>query len=205
LPFPLIAKPLAEGTGKGINAGSKITDNTALRLVCEDLLTQYEQPVLVEQFLPGREFTVGLVGTGRKAEVVGALEIRLRDEAEPDVYSYGNKEQSEDLCDIVLVRANEDAAVAEAERIALAAWCAVAGRDAGRIDIRCDAAGKPQLIEINPLAGLHPTHSDLPALWNDMGATYVALIERIVESARLRIAAPTGYLGLRIANSQGQA
>ena len=118
--------------------------------------------MLVEQFLPGREFTVGIVGTGAEAEVVGTLEIVLRDAAEPDVYSYVNKEQSEELCDVVLVRATDDAAVAEAERIALAAWRAVAGRDAGRIDLRCDAAGKPQLMEINPLAGLHPTHSDLP-------------------------------------------
>jgi D-alanine-D-alanine ligase len=204
LPFPLIAKPLAEGTGKGINAASKITDRAGLQRVCERLLKQYEQPVLVEQFLPGREFTVGLVGTGAEAEVVGTVEIRLRDTAEPDVYSYANKEQSEELCDIVLVQANEDAAVAEAERIALAAWRAVAGRDAGRIDLRCDAAGKSQLIEINPLAGLHPTHSDLPALWNDMGATYVALIERLVESTRVRIAAPRGCPGLRIANSQGE-
>jgi D-alanine-D-alanine ligase len=199
-PFPLIAKPLAEGTGKGINAASKIKDRTDLRRVCEHLLTQYEQPVLVEQFLPGREFTVALVGTDAEAEVVGTVEILLRDAAEPDVYSYLNKEQSEELCDLLLVRATNDATVADAERIALTAWRAVAGRDAGRIDLRCDAAGKPQLIEINPLAGLHPTHSDLPAVWTDMGGAYVELIERIVESARLRIA----DWGLRIANSEGR-
>jgi D-alanine-D-alanine ligase len=154
----------------------------------------------MEQFLPGREFTVGLVGEDSDAEVIGTVEILLRDTAEPDVYSYVNKEQSEDLCDVVLVRATEDATVAEAEQIALAAWRAVAGRDAGRIDVRCDAIGKPQLIEINPLAGLHPTHSDLPAIWTDMGSTYIELIERIVESARYRIS----DIGLRIADSQGQ-
>jgi D-alanine-D-alanine ligase len=164
------------------------------------LLQQFKQPALIEQFLPGREFTVGLVGTGGDAEVVGSLEILLRDAAERDVYSYVNKEQSEELCDVVLVRATEDPAVAEAERIALAGWLAVAGRDAGRIDLRCDTAGKPQLMEINPLAGLHPTHSDLPAVWEDMGGTYVGLIERIVESARLRNA----DCGLRIAESHGR-
>jgi D-alanine-D-alanine ligase len=188
LPFPLIAKPLAEGTGKGINAASKITDRNALRQVCARLLIQYVQPVLVEHFLPGREFTVGVVGTGAKAQVIGTLEILLRDAAEPGVYSYVNKEQSEDLCDCPLVRATDDAAVAEAERIALAAWRVVAGRDAGRVDLRCDAAGKPHLIEINPLAGLHPTHSDLPLLWTETGAEYVDLIGRIMESAQLRIA-----------------
>jgi D-alanine-D-alanine ligase len=188
LPLPLIAKPLAEGTGKGINAASKITDRSELRRVCERLLMHYEQPVLVEHFLPGREFTVGLVGTGEKADVVGTLEILLRDVAEPDVYSYVNKEKSEELCDCPLVRATDDVAVAEAELIALAAWRAVAGRDAGRIDLRCDAAGNPQLIEVNPLAGLHPTHSDLPILWTETGAEYVDLIGRIVASAKSRIA-----------------
>ncbi len=142
--------------------------------------------MLVEQFLPGREFTVGLLGSGADAEVLGTLEIILRKEAERDVYSYVNKEHCEVLCEFPFVRAADDRVVADAERIALAAWRAVAGRDAGRIDLRCDAAGKPQLIEINPLAGLHPTHSDLPMLWTAIGREYVELIERIVESARLR-------------------
>jgi D-alanine-D-alanine ligase len=187
LRFPMIAKPLAEGTGKGIDRASKITDGAALRLVCERLLKQYKQPVLVEKFLPGREFTVGVVGTAAKAEVVGTLEIVLNGMAEPDVYSYGNKEQSEELCDLSLVLPRSYAAVAEAEEIALASWRAVVGRDAGRVDLRCDAAGKPQVIEINPLAGLHPTHSDLPTVWTKTGGAYVELIARIVASAQSRV------------------
>src|SRR5262249_34475978 len=150
---------------------------------CERLLAQYAQPVLVETFLPGREFTVGLLGTGADAEAVGTLEIILRDAADRDVYSYMNKEHCEELCDFPLVRADDDRAIAEAELIALAAWRAVGGRDAGRIDLRCDAAGNPQIMEINPLAGLHPTHSDLPMLWTAIGRDYVELIERIVESS----------------------
>jgi D-alanine-D-alanine ligase len=197
---PMIAKPLAEGTGKGIDRTSKITDGAALRLVCERLLKQFKQPVLVEKFLPGREFTVGIVGTAAKAEVVGTLEIALRDKAEPDVYSYGNKEQSEEFCDLFLVEASKDAAVAEAEEMALAAWRVVAGRDAGRVDLRCDANGKPHVMEINPLAGLHPTHSDLPMVWTETGGAYVELIERIVESARVRIVG----CGLGMMNSQRQ-
>src|SRR4029079_10161181 len=108
------------------------------------------------------------------------------------------KEESDDRCDIGLVRADDDEVVATAEQISLAAWRALCGRYAGRIDLRCDADGKPQLIEINPLAGLHPTHSDLPELWSAVGYKYVELIERIVESARSRIAS----CGLRIADSQ---
>jgi D-alanine-D-alanine ligase len=186
LRFPLIAKPLAEGTGKGINAASKILDRQALRRVCERLLTKYEQPVLVEHFLPGREFTVGLIGTEKDAQAIGTLEIKLRNVAEPDMYSYVNKEESDDRCDINLVSATDDEAVATAEQISLAAWQVIGGCDAGRIDLRCDADGRPQLIEINPLAGLHPTHSDLPELWSASGYEYVDLIGRIVESAMKR-------------------
>jgi D-alanine-D-alanine ligase len=186
LSFPVIAKPVAEGTGKGIDSASKVADLAALRSVSARLLDRFQQPVLVEGFLPGREFTVGLVGTGGAAEVLGTLEITLRDSAEPDVYSYTNKELCEKLVEYAFVPGAEDATVAAAEAIALNAWRAVGGRDGGRVDLRCDADGRPQMIEINPLAGLHPTHSDLPMIWTAMGGAYVDLIGRIVESARLR-------------------
>jgi D-alanine-D-alanine ligase len=188
LPFPVIAKPLAEGTGKGIDAASKIGDRRALVATCERLLDQFDEPVLVERFLPGREFTVGIIGAGDKAKAIGTLEIGLRPDAERDVYSYINKERSEDLCNLSRVDAGNDAQVAEAERVALAAWRAIGGRDAGRLDLRCEKRGQPQLMEINPIAGLHPTHSDLPMLWTAIGREYVDLIGSIVESAKLRVA-----------------
>lgn len=85
-----------------------------------------------------------------------------------------------------LVRPAEEPRVAAAERIALAAWHVIGGRDGGRIDMRCDDAGLPQIMEINPLAGLHPTHSDLPILWTAIGRQYIDLIDQIVASAGLR-------------------
>jgi len=187
VPFPVIAKPIAEGTGKGIDAASKVADRDSLVAACEKLLTRFRQPVLVERFLVGREFTVGLVGTGPSTEAVGCLEIVLCSNAEAHVYSYTNKENSEELVDCVPVSATRDVLVAEAEAIALAAWRAVGGRDAGRIDLRCDDAGHPQVMEINPLAGLHPTHSDLPMLWTSIGRPYVDLIGRIVQEASTRV------------------
>jgi D-alanine-D-alanine ligase len=187
--FPVIAKPLAEGTGKGIDATSKVNDERALRSACERLLKKFRQPVLVEQFLPGREFTVGLAGTGATAEAVGSLEIVLLNDAEPNVYSYVNKENSEELVDCQPIKSADDVLVAEAEAIAVAAWRAIGGRDAGRIDLRCDGVGRPQVMEINPLAGLHPTHSDLPMLWTAAGRSYTDLIGRIVAEARERIPA----------------
>ena len=187
LRLPAIAKPLAEGTGKGIDAASKITDHSSMAMVCEKLLKRYRQPVLIEQFLSGREFTVGIAGSSQCAEAIGSLEIILRDTAEQHVYSYVNKEHSEQLVECRPVSAAEDRLVAEAEAIGVAAWRAIGGRDAGRVDLRCDEAGRPQVMEINPLAGLHPTHSDLPMLWSAAGRKYVDLIGRIVNEARGRV------------------
>ena len=189
LPYPLFAKPVAEGTGKGITPASKIRDAAALRAVCTDLLAKYQQPVLVETFLPGREFTVGITGTGEAAQVVATLEIVLLPQAEADVYSYVNKENSEELVECRLVRAAADSQVAAAERVALAAWRILGCRDAGRVDLRCDAFGSPSFMEVNPLAGLHPEHSDLPILATKAGLSYVELIHRIVASAETRMAA----------------
>lgn len=186
LPFPLFAKPVAEGTGKGIGPMSKIHNSAALESVCRQLLARYRQGVLVETFLPGRELTVGLVGTGAEARVLGTLEITLRPTAEPDAYSYNNKERFEDLVDYRLIRAEQDEAVRQAERIALHAWRALGCRDAGRIDLRSDAAGRPNFLETNPLAGLHPYHSDLPMICARLGLGYETLIGWIVEFASAR-------------------
>jgi len=184
--FPLFAKPVAEGTGKGVRPASRIADRAELNRECSRLLDDYRQPVLVEEFLPGREFTVGLLGTGLEAAVLGTLEIILSEQAEPGVYSYLNKERCEELVEYRLVHSAQDAVVRQAEAIAVAAWRALGGRDAGRIDLRCDADGNPQFREANPLAGLHPCHSDLPMLATAVGMDYVELIERIVASAAAR-------------------
>ena len=92
LPFPLFAKPIAEGTGKGVTAASKITSRAELEGVCLTLLETFRQPVLVEAFLPGREFTVGIIGTGAEAFAPAVLEVRFLEKAEQEVYSYINKE-----------------------------------------------------------------------------------------------------------------
>ena len=187
LPFPLFAKPVAEGTSKGITAASKIVDRQALRRVCGELLDQFRQPVLVETFLPGREFTVGLTGTGAESRVLATVEIRLLPGAEAEVYSYTNKEQCEELVRYVLVRPGNDPLVGRVDEMALAAWRVLGCRDGGRVDIRCDAQGQPHFLEVNPLPGLHPQHSDLPILCGHVGIPYVDLIDRIVRSARRRI------------------
>lgn len=184
LKFPLFAKPNAEGTGKGITAKSKIRNKKELFEVCEYLIKTFKQTVLVEEFLPGREFTTGIIGTGEKAKVIGSMEVILLENAEPDVYSYANKD---DWIGKIEYKIVTDSVVKKAEKFALAAWKGLGCRDAGRIDIRVDRNGIPNIIELNPLAGIHPTHSDLPIICNMKNIQYKTLIEWIVESASERL------------------
>jgi D-alanine-D-alanine ligase len=184
LPFPLFAKPVAEGTGKGINASSKIGSKEVLRSVCEDLLRNFNQPVLVETYLPGKEFTVGIVGTGKSARSVGCIEVVLKGQAEPGAYSYWNKKMYEELVEYRLV---EDGMARKAVEVALASWTGLGCRDGGRVDLRADADGLPHFLEVNPLAGLNPLISDLPILCTMKGMSYKELISQIMESALSRV------------------
>ncbi len=186
LPYPLFAKPVAEGTGKGIDGGSVIREAAALRRRCAWLLERHRQPVLVERFLPGREFTVGILGTGERSEVIGTLEVLLHDQAGSAAYGYETKERCEDLVEYRPVAA-DDAVVLAAEALALAAWRLLGCRDGGRIDLRADQDGIPQLMELNPLAGLHPEHSDLPMIATAVGLPYDQLIAGILASAAARL------------------
>lgn len=183
LPYPLFAKPVAEGTGKGVNAASRINDAAALERICGELLRTYRQPVLVETFLPGREFTVGIVGNGDAARSIGIMEVVLLEKAEAEIYSFHNKENCKEL---VEYRAVDDPEAKLTEALALAAWHALGCQDGGRLDLRSDAAGQPNFIEVNPLAGLHPEHSDLCIIAGKYGITYQNLLAEIVNAALLR-------------------
>ena len=184
LPFPLFAKPVAEGTGKGISAESKVRNPDELRALCRKLLANYRQPVLIERFLPGRELTVGILGTGAAARAIGAMEVLLKAGAEQDAYSFHNKENYEEIVEYRLVN---DALAERAQAVALAAWRGLGCRDGGRVDLRAAADGTPNFIEVNPLAGLRPIHSDLCIICNFVGISYHEMIETIIRSALQRI------------------
>jgi D-alanine-D-alanine ligase len=183
LPFPLFAKPVAEGTGKGIGNSSLIRNVRELLTVCHGLLESFRQPVLLERFMPGREFTVGITGTGRSAVSIGAIEVVLKRCAEPVAYTYHNKKQFEE---VVEYRLAVDGTATKAVEVALAAWRGLGCRDGGRIDLRADGKGMPNFLEVNPLAGLNPDISDLPILCSLAGVTYRDLISRIMDSALSR-------------------
>ncbi len=184
LPYPLFAKPVAEGTGKGIGVASKVHSRRQLETVCRTLLQRFKQPVLVEVYLPGREFTVGVVGTGPKARVLGAMEVFLNAAAEPNAYGYDNKAHFDGRVEYRLI---EGELASQLGEVALASWRALGCRDGGRVDLRSDARGVPHFLEVNPLAGLNPEISDLAILCRLNGIGYVELIGMIMESALERV------------------
>ena len=189
VPFnpPYFIKPVAEGTSKGITPASIIKRRQDLKPRCAEMIDAYRQPVLLETFLPGREFTVGLIGTGSEAVALGTIEVHLLADAEPEVYSYQNKENYEKLVKYQLVNAVEDPVVRDAEAMALDAWRTLSCKDAGRIDIRCNKEGNPHFMEVNPLAGLHPERSDLAIICNHLSMPYRDLIKKIMASAERRL------------------
>lgn len=183
--FPVIAKPISEGTGKGIGKDSVINDKEHLKRQVVRLLSRYRQPVLIEGFLSGREYTAGIIGTGKDARVIGIIEVRLRGNAEPYVYSYINKEFYEENVDYTIVKDGE--IIKRVSEMALKAYEILGCRDAGRVDLREDDDGNLYFLEMNPLAGLHPIHSDLPIICSRIGMSYKELIGVIVESASKRL------------------
>jgi D-alanine-D-alanine ligase len=184
LPYPVFAKPVAGGSSAGISAACLATAPTALAAVCRDLRHRFRQPVLVEAFLPGREVTVGIIGTGVDATVLGVMEVLFLESAEAHGYSYDNKQRYKEHVRYGL--ATGDVAT-QAGKVALAAWRALGCRDGGRVDCRCDAAGQVQFLEVNPIPGLHPVDSDLTILARLLGVPHQQLIERILASAIERL------------------
>ncbi len=159
LPYPLFLKPVAEGSGKGIDARSKVDDVASLRSVATDLLGRFDQPVLVETFLPGREFTVGITGTGADAEVLGVSEIVPKEKFVGAGYGFENKEEVGKIRSTSVRHAGPRPMRRARWRSALGGRCAAAM--AGASTSAATANGAPHFIEVNPLAGLRPNHSDL--------------------------------------------
>ncbi|AKF11500.1 D-alanine--D-alanine ligase family protein [Sandaracinus amylolyticus] len=187
LAFPLIAKPLFEGSSMGVRKHSRVVDLYDLRELCGQLLADYREPVLVEEFCSGPEFTVGILGTGASAQVIGAMEIVPRNCAvEEFVYSLEVKRNYLEEVEYHVPPRRPDELVRAVEDVALAAYRALACRDVGRVDVRLGDDGEPKFLEVNPLPGLNPVTGDLVILARANGLGYADLIGRIVEGARER-------------------
>jgi D-alanine-D-alanine ligase len=181
LHYPLFVKPVSEGTGKGITEKSLVNNSDELAKMVKWILSEFHQPALVEEYLPGREFTVGLVGYGDEAIAVGGMEVITSDNLP---YSVEVKENYQDYCKYKPLDAD---IIDECKSVALRAWKALDAVDAGRVDLKADRNGQICFIEANPLAGLNPIHSDLPMLSRMYGIEYQTLLEMIMKAAIKRI------------------
>jgi D-alanine-D-alanine ligase len=183
LRYPLFVKPVSEGTGKGITEKSLVNSPDELSKMVEWILSEFNQPALVEEYLPGREFTVGVVGYGDEAKAIGGMEVMTANNLP---YSVEVKENYQDYC---TYKPLDPEIIDECKSVALGAWKALDAVDAGRVDLKADRNGNICFIEANPLAGLNPIHSDLPILAGMYGINYQTLLEMIMEAAVRRIKA----------------
>ncbi len=180
LSYPLMVKPAWEGSSVGIGCSNLVYNCEELHKVVLSILTIYKQPALVEEFLPGREFTVAILGT-ENPTVLPIEEIVTR---EP-IYTHTAK--VEDRVEYRWPHLDQET-VSAITSLAKDAYQALGCRDYARVDIRMDASGKPQLLEINTLPGLAPGYSELPRIAQKAGIPYTALINRIVDMAAERYA-----------------
>lgn len=193
LEFPLFAKPLFEGSSMGIRKNSRIASAGELDERVGTLLDHYREPVLVEEYCDGPEFTVAVLGTGASARVVAPMEIVPRKTAVSDfVYSLEMKRSTtwREEMEYVAPPRRDAAFVRSIETIALNAHKALGCRDISRVDVRVGRDGTPKFIEANPLPGVAPGWSDLALLWERVGRTYEDLVNSIVDEARARLGLP---------------
>lgn len=197
LPFPLFVKPVAEGSGKGIFANNVCESSNQLAERVPFLLERYDQPVLVETYLPGPEFTVAILGNGddvRCLPVVG-FDFATLPPGAPPVYGYEAKWIWDTREHPLEIFQCPPAGVAkslcrETERAALDAYRALSCRDWCRIDIRVDRFGVPNVVELNPLPGIIPDpamNSCFPKAARVAGYGYDELIQEVVRIAWKRI------------------
>jgi len=189
LSFPVIAKPSFEGSSMGVRRRSRVTQPSDLRAVVEEMLGDYRQPVLIEEFQTGPELTVGILGNGDRARVIASMEITPT-HGNPSEFVYGIEAKRNYKVEVAyhVPPRLPPAEIARAESLALAAYRALGCRDVGRVDVRFGGDGAPRFIEVNPLPGLNPVTGDLCILSGRIGMEYPALIGAIVDEARRRTA-----------------
>ena len=181
----------------GMDAGSIVFHEEELRRRVRWVVSQYNQPALVEEFLPGREFTVAVMGhkdARRFSHRAGLyhtdgfhrfplLEVESSRSATPGVYGYKTKTLhfgDEGIPAFICPAEVEPGLWGQLQSLAIAAHNAIGALDISRVDIRLDGEGQPRLIEINTLPGLSPGFSDLCVIANADGLSYEDIILEIL-------------------------
>lgn len=180
LPFPLFVKLACDGSSKGIRSNSRVNDKEALRYEIDRLFGGYKEPVLVETFLPGREFTVGVLGNG-SPYVLGVMEVAsVEGLVEDFVYCTTMKRECDEKVRYTCPPELPLSLLHRIEELALDSYQVLGCRDVARIDVRLDRDGTPHFLEANPLPGLAPGYSDLVILADRVGWSYEELVEGIL-------------------------
>ena len=183
---PWIVKPAFEGSSKGVRAHSLVDTMEQASTLAGRLATLYRQPILVEEYITGDEVTVGIIGNGTGAEVIGTMRVRPKENDPYFVYSIEMKRDwSEQVVYEIPAQLPEDAND-RLFKAALATYEILGCRDVARIDFRV-RAGIPYFLEANPLPGLAPDWSDLVILSKGMGVSHADLILRILDTALRRV------------------
>ncbi len=202
--LPAIVKPLHEGSSKGILNSSLVKTRFELIRQISQVFEHYNEPALIEEYLPGREFTVGMLGNGANLNVLPIVEIKfdsLPAGVNP-IYSYEAKwiwDQADDPLEIFDCPAGLSSQLrSEIESICTRAYHILRCRDWCRIDVRLDGHGRPHIIELNPLPGILPNPQDnscFPKAARAAGLNYSQLIQTVLVQAahryRLPVAEPT--------------
>jgi D-alanine-D-alanine ligase len=194
-PVPAMVKPIAEGSSRGITNDCVVHEGEQLVRKTREILTKYAQPALVEEFLPGAEYTVALLGNGVEVQVLPLVQISF-DKLPPDanpIYSYEAKwvwDTPENPVDIFRCPAQVEGDLkTRIEALCRRAFRVLRVRDWARIDVRLDARGEPQIIEVNPLPGILPKPEDnscFPKAARTAGISYPQLINRVLDEAWFR-------------------
>jgi D-alanine-D-alanine ligase len=185
--FPLIVKPNAEGSSKGIAQTGVVDDEAALRAAVKELVERYRQPTLVEEYISGREFTVGLLGDKRPRSLP-PMEICFKDRTKTrPVYDYEIKQEWEKHVTYECPARLSPAELKLVERAARETFTALDCRDVARIDLRMDQKGNVYVLEVNPLPGLTPDYSDLVLISKAAGIEYRTLIAEILAGGLKRL------------------
>lgn len=181
-----VIKPRWEGSSKGIFNDSLAKSPDDMTRKVRRIWSMYEQPALAESFLPGDEYTVGIIGN-RSPRVIGMMRISCPSQGKgPFIYSLENKRAWEGRILYEGPDTIDPNLRSELERSALSAFRALELRDISRIDFRLDGKGIPRVIDVNPLPGMSPTYSDLPILCRLSGVSYPELVRGIIETSLAR-------------------
>ena len=185
-PWPLMVKPVAEGSSKGVGPKSVAHSEAELRSVVRQLVERYRQPALVETFVSGREFTVGVLGE-RRLTVLPPMEVVFTDPSDPTpIYRFEDKLAANNRIRYDIPARLPQATTAKLTGLARAVFRALGCRDVARIDFRMDAAGRMYFLECNPLPGLTPQWGDLVMIAAAGGLDYRTLIHEILSGALRR-------------------